>query len=634
MLLLIGDTTGRDMVSLESRKRTFSLSLTHSVMIRCLVFFSTLTTLISSQAFARELHYNVDLRDTKSHKVHVTMKPVGFTQKDATFQMPIWAPGAYSVTGYGRYVKNFEALDKIGHSLPVTQVNENRWSVPNGKSIARIEYDVLDSHNDTTSLYFAMADIDSTIFFANATCLFGYFDDDKNASATVDYEKPVGWKLVCPLYDPKLGAAPNDGETASFTAKNYDVLADAPIGAAPNLHLKTFGAGKATYDLAIISNGTFSDAKLDSLTQYLKQIVVTECDFFHDTPFERYLFLVNAPSMSRMPSMSQGALEHANSSDYLLVNLSWSQFKQNYLSIFSHEFFHLWDVKRIHSSLLGPFDYTSRVMTTSLWMAEGITEYYAHTLLVRDGIETPKQFYNQIGQWLQVLQNFDTASTAKSLEQLSIDESAFNLNDAILFYIKGPLVGLMLDLEIRNRTANKKSLDDVMLALNEDAKHGKTFKDEDLIHKVEKIAGIDLTDFYKRYIHGDDSLPIDRYLAMMGVGQSTPGTPSALGLSPDGQLLVASVNPISPLGKAGVQQNDILLAVNGTKLTIDNVDLFSKMKDSSVAKITIKRGEQTMELSIDFGEKGDPHHKKEGAMEVDLDAPPTVKAIRKGILGS
>ncbi len=601
------------------------------------LFLTVVVCLVNHNLPARELHFTVDIRDTKTHKVHVTMTATGFSQNVASYQMPIWAPGAYSVTGYGRYVKSFQAFDKFGKPLPVTPVNENRWTVANGKSVAKIEYDVLDSHTDTTSLYFAMAEMDTSIFFANATCLFGYFDDDKNASATVQYLKPSDWKLVCPLYDSKSGREerlPAGQERTSFYAKNYDVLADAPVGASPALHLKTFQVGTALYDLAVMSNGTFSDVKMDSLTYYLQRIVRTETEFFHETPFNHYLFLVNAPTMSHMSSVAQGALEHANSSDYLVMNVGWSMFRRGFLSVFSHEFFHLWNVKRIHSSLLGPFDYTSRVKTTSLWLSEGVTEYYAHTLLVRDGIQSPSEFYGQIDQWRQMFGSSESSSSAKTLEQLSIDESDFNINDAMLFYIKGPLVALMLDLEIRSRTENKRSLDDVMLALNEDAKKGKTFKDEDLIHRVEKIAGIDLTDFYNRYIHGNDSLPVDRYLALMGVSSAGPANPSALGLSPEGQLLVASVNPVSPLGKAGVHQGDLLLSVNGTKLTIDNVDLFSKLKDSTVATLTLQRDGRTMDVSVDFSEKEDTHRKKMGPMEVDLDAPPLAQAMRRGILGN
>ncbi len=530
-----------------------------------------LCALLWTSAQAHELRYSVDLGQTSLHQVHVTLTPVGFKSKQAVFQMPIWAPGAYSVTHYGRYVREFHAFDKAGTELPVKQENDDRWSIANGQKIAKIEYDVLDSHSDTTSLYFAMANMDTNLFFANATALFGYFDDDKKAPAYVRYDKPAAWKLVCALAPSKAGYVQDTNATfqnTDFYAKDYDELADAPVMAAPAdgppyMVTRSFREGSAVYDVAIASDVTFSTAKLDSLTSYLRKIVHAETDFFHDTPYDHYTFVVYSPSLRRTPTFAQGALEHMNSSDYMLSNFAWPMLKRSFISIYSHEFFHLWNVKRIHSSLLGPFDYTQRVKTTSLWLAEGVTEYYSRTLLSRYSILSPSSFYDAIGLWTATLREGADSAKRKSLEQLSIDESDFHLDEAELFYIKGPLVALMLDLEIRSRTNNKRTLDDVMFALNDEAKHGKTFKDEDLIHKVEKISGVDLTDFNNRYIHGTDTLPISRYLSMIGV-------------TPHRESEEAEVNP--PQVASG-------------------------------------------------------HAKREGPMLIDLDASPAAQAMRKGIVG-
>jgi len=499
---------------------------------RQLVLSSIFLFLLASTVAARpSIKFTVDIRNTKSHMVHVTLVPSGFKKGNASYQMPIWAPGAYSVTGYGRYIRNFKAADINGYELPVKQLDSNRWEIKSGTTVQEIDYDVLDSHKDTTSLYFAMANMDTSLFFANATCLFGYYDDNKTAPAQVEYQKPVDWKLACALPPSSKGYVQDTNATfqnTTFYAKDYDVLADAPILSAPGLVTKSFKEGPAIYDVVLASNIAFGSAKMDSLTEYLRKIVHAETDFFHETPYDHYTFEIVAPSLTHMPSMAQGALEHWNSSDYLLGNFGWSMFKGAYLPIFSHEFFHLWNVKRIHSNLLGPFDYTKRVMTTSLWMAEGITEYYAHTLLSRYGIIGPGGFFGGgVEQWRKEMEYSPEAAKTKSLEELSIDESGFDLEEALLFYSKGPLVALALDIEIRNKTSNKKSLDDVMLALNNDAKHGKTFKEDQLIHLVEKYSGVDLTDFYDHYIKGNDSLPLDKYLAMMGLQKSAEGESEA-----------------------------------------------------------------------------------------------------------
>ncbi len=196
------------------------------------VFFLSFFTTLSKAA--GKLDFTVDLRDTKSHTVHVTLTPTGFHAGKAIYQMPVWAPGAYSVTHYGKYVENFKAYNKYDHTLAVNQVNDDRWEIPSGQSVKKIEYDVLDSHLDTTSLYFAMANIDTSLFFANATALFGYYDDDKSAGAQVTYLIPDDWKLVCAL-PPPTGYSQDTNpsfKNMNYVAKNYDELADAPILAA------------------------------------------------------------------------------------------------------------------------------------------------------------------------------------------------------------------------------------------------------------------------------------------------------------------------------------------------------------------------------------------------------------------
>ncbi len=605
-------------------------------------FFIVCSCANSSYAASR-LQFTVDLRNTKSHTVHVSVTPMGFHAPVAVYQMPVWAPGAYSVSHYGKYVVNFKAYNKNADLLDVKQLNDDRWQIEQGKSVARIEYDVLDSHLDTTSLYFAMANMDTSLFFANGTALFGYFDDDKKAGADVSYMIPNDWKLVCAL--PAPGGYSQDTNSTfkntMFVAKDYDELVDAPVLAAAehkdenhldHIVTKSFLQNGIVYDIAVATDGSWSDSKMDSLTENLRQIIHAETDFFHDTPYKHYTFEIVAPTLSHLPGLGQGALEHANSSDYLLIDFGWSMFKGYFLSTFSHEFFHLWNVKRIHSNLLGPFDYTQRVMTTSLWMAEGITEYYAHTLLSRYGIISPERFFADFQQWRGGMDGSTGPAKLKSLEDLSIDESTFEMDEATQFYLRGPVVALMLDVEIRSRTNNKKSLDDVMLALNNDAKHGKTFREEDLIHKVEQYAGIDLTDFYNKYIHGNDSLPIDAYLAKMGYAHAAeaPAQQTQLAVISDTLFFFQSLDSTGPLATSGVKQGDVLLAINGTQISLSNMAMLSSMDSLNGSTMTVRREGQSLDIHIlDSRKKKDA----DAGSGIDPSATPMATAIRKGIVG-
>jgi predicted metalloprotease with PDZ domain len=585
----------------------------------------------------QRLKYVVDLTSTETHKVHVTLEPEKLVSETVTFQMPVWAPGAYSVSHYGKYVQSLAAFGKAGAILTVKQVNDDRWEIEHAKSLVRIEYDVFDSHKDSTSLYFAMANMDTSFLFANATAFFGYVNDRKDVPAIVIYQKPENWQLTTaldPASFPGIAQQVGDFHHTVFSAKNYDMLADAPVMAAPQLQTKSFREGSADYDVVVASNKPFP---MDSLSDYTQKIVRAETQFFHDTPFSHYTFIIYAPTLSKLPSFAEGALEHANSSDYLLMNLPWTAFKGFGLPILSHEFFHLWNVKRIHSSLLGPFDYTQRVKTTSLWLAEGITEYYAHTLLSRSGITSSGRFYDDVKNWVNAFSNADSSGRAQTLEQLSIAESDFSLDNAELFYIKGPLVGMMLDIDIRSRTDNKKSLDDVMLALNKDAKLGKTFKDDELIHKVEKIAGIDLSDFYKRYIAGTDSLPVDTYLAKLGLRpvskDSTAGDKMNIAYGSDGHLQIQSLPKNSPLAEAGLEAGDQIIAINGSPFTIETIDKLTDLQDASSAKIDIMREGKAMSLAVDMqAARARAHAVERHAYEVDPNATSQQNAMRKGMV--
>ena len=609
-------------------------------MNKTTAFLFVFITLSAQLTLAQELTYSVNLRSTETHKVGVEISLKKCGAQTVTYQMPIWAPGAYSVTHYGHYVGDLKAWDTKGKELKVTQVNGDRWEIANAKNIARIGYSVGDSHKDSTSLYFALAHIDTNFFFANGTCLFGYVNDKKNIHSIVNYNFPQGWKLATALDPVKSNAQERERPTftlTTFSAKDYDELADAPVMADTGWQTRTFKDGKAWYDVVVASDKAFP---VDSLENNIHKIVHAETEFFHDTPFDHYTFLINAPTESHTISDGQGALEHANSSAYLLINYPWSIFKQYGPAILSHEFFHLWNVKRIHSSLLGPFDYTKRVMTTSLWLSEGITDYYAHTILTRWNIAPYRSFELMLGELIGAVRNSKAANT-KTLEELSIAESDFDLSNALVFYSKGTLVGLMLDIEIRSRTNNKKSLDEVMLALNAEAKKGKTFKDNELIGKIEKLAGIDLQDFYKRYIAGTDTLPIDNYLKKMGVGrhvvvqsEEKANLGGSFGLSGNGELVISQITPNGELDKAGVMVNDTMKTLNGEPFSLDKAMEFAEhLKPPVTIDFDVARPAVGMKhFSITLNKpKGTTKTTKDFAPLPD--ATPLEVEIRHGIVG-
>ncbi len=590
---------------------------------------------VSGSLLAQDITYTVNLLDTKEHKVKVTLDLKKSVAEIATYQMPAWAPGAYAMTNYGRFVTDFKAYGKNGNQKRTEKVTENRWKIYGAKDLSRVEYLVGNSYKDSTSLYFALCHIDSNFFFANGTALFGYVNDKKNVASKISYMLPYQWTLHTGA-SPKEESGANDMRGIVYHYKNYDELADAPIMAGKDFQIRTFMQGGAQYDIVVASDRKMP---MDSLEESTKKIVKTQTDFFGDTPFARYVFLINAPTFLNLPSLAQGALEHSNSSAYLLVNLPWETFKTFAPHIISHEFFHAWNVKRIHSDLLGPFDYTKAVKTTSLWLSEGITDYYSYTLLARNHLIPASEFYGTIQNLIGATTSSSSVK-AQSLEELSKAESDFKIENASTFYYKGTLVGLMLDVEIRTQTNNARSLDDVMRGLYAEAKKGKHFKDKELIGKIEKIAHVDLKNFYKRYIAGTDTLPVEEYLNKMALTQNSIGSGKENNLQlaaltdPKTSKLVLYVNTIDTTSEyfsSGLRQGDILLTVNGTPLTMDNAAALGKStKNAESSTITVERDGERKEISINRVSNHESLKRNLGPLP---NATALQRAIRKAITG-
>lgn len=473
-----------------------------------LIFF-----LVALNLPAQKLHYTVDLRQSASGKALVTLDLDKMGAEVVYFQMPAWAPGAYAMTNYGRFVEDFKAIGHDGKEKPTERINENRWHIRNGKDIKTITYSVHNSYTDSTSLYFALAHFDTSLVFASATSLFGYVNDKKELPYRVTYLIPGNWQFEVALPEVPSKTIVSTGTRAiDFTAKNYDELVDAPIMAGTNFQNRSFTLGKCRFDIVLASEKPFA---MDSLALYTKKIVESQLDFFRDTPFVNYKFLINAPMFTNLPRTDQGALEHANSSAYLLVNVPWQYIRDPFCRIIAHEFFHAWNVKRIHSSKLGPFDYTKAVQTKELWMAEGVTDYYAHLLLVRYGILPFSSFKSSINSLVE--RSHQGNNSIASLEELSLLESEFDINRAMQFYIRGPLTAFALDLLIRRETNNRSSLDSVMITLNKRAKKGIHYTDEELPVLMTKLTGVPIGDFYKKYIAGTEMLSICDYLETIGM---------------------------------------------------------------------------------------------------------------------
>lgn len=523
-----------------------------------------------NSANAQRLIYRVDLSHVAEHYVDVTVQPLNMRPDTMIFQMPLWAPGVYSTVNYGRFIQNLHALDSNGHELAIDQVNPDEWRIPNQDNVAKLTYRIKDSHSDAASPEIGCARIDANGIFANTEALFGYFDNDKGIAGTIIFTMPKDWMIATTLdaaTDGSSASDPNDDARFHqnvFNFNDYETLAAAPLLVAPKFQTAVFTQNGVDYSIVAGGPGGFP---IDSFQHLASGILAAETSFFRTIPYNNYLFVVYPADGAAY------AIAHASSSVYTLPATSWAQQEPAIQHMLAATLFKTWDGERFHISELGPVDFTVPIDARSLWFSEGVSEYYAELLQVRYGLTTPAEFFNAIDQWQRASEDGNPVP----LEKLSWGMCKYNSDRCAALTARGALVALLMDIEIRAKTNGRSSLDNVLLRMNREAPSGKTYDDSLLIHTISKYSATDLMEFYKHYIAGADTLPVEAYLEKMGAGGEVPASMRTggelglnLALNAAGTAIIRATPPDSELDDANVndraavlQCGDTVCAING-----------------------------------------------------------------------
>jgi len=327
-------------------------------------------------------------------------------------------------------------------------------------------------------------------------------------------------------------------------------------------------------------------------------------------------------------------MEHANSTAIGIPS-------DEYLAgVAAHEFFHLWNVKRIRPASLEPVDYTKEQYTRALWFAEGVTSTYGAYTLVRTGIWSKERFYADLGEQISELEA-RPANRWQSAEQSSLDAwlEKYPLyngpDDSVSYYTKGQVLGDLLDILIRDRTGNEKSLDDVLRGLNTDfAKQGKTYRDSlDIRLEAEKVAGGPFEEFFRDYVAAADPLPYQQVLALAGLDlRTTEHKRAVLGFSAEresaGTVTVRTVDDGSPAAQAGLHVGDVIVGWNDADVPRSLGRWVRERQPAETVKMRIRREEKERTLEFELGEE------KELLYQVaeDVHANEKARRIREGLL--
>jgi predicted metalloprotease with PDZ domain len=572
---------------------------------------------ITAVAQSGPVSYTVTLdKNPASHFVHIALSLDAGNASSVDVAMPAWSPGAYWIHNAWRNVQEFTARDETGKALKFEKIDKQTWRIHTGGS------------RQVTAGYklYLRNDFNDELCYLRGPSVFMYVLGKRpyplSGPVKLKIEAPASWRIQTGM---DAGNEPN-----TFTADSYDTFIDASVVIGHNWQQTEFDYKGVEYYVVFIGKGNYDKEKI---TRDTKTYVSYLTDMMGGAPFNKYVFFFYA-----RPGGRSGGLEHLNSTDMSIpawtLHSSWPLYSR-FLFVGAHEFFHLWNVKRIRPDILGPFDYSREQHTRNLYVSEGMTSYWAAIGLKRSGLWSRKDYFENLATQIETLQSAPgrkiMSAELSSWDTWNVGDNA--ANNRINYYNKGELIGNLLDLEIRHRTGNQKTLLDVFLHLLEN--HGlpkpgfeevRGFRDAvELITRQAAPSNADFGDFFAKYVSGVEEIPWNRFLDHAGLSLEAKKGPPApyIGITtgtsipsggniftpdftplPQGQIAVTGIAPDSTGAEAGLDIGDILVAMDGDRIDPASFDRrLAEKKIGSTIQLTVMRRNRLITISVPVGSR-------------------------------
>ncbi len=539
------------------------------------------------------LFYQVAMSQPASHLFEITLQVNNWQSEVLDLKMPVWTPGSYLVREYARHIQDFAAEDGRGQVLASQKVSKNHWQIATGdNSKLKVSYRVY--ANDLTV---RTNHLDATHGYFNGAALFFFVPGLEQEQIQVRIVPPQkDWRVTTTL--PVVTGLNN-----TFMAKDFDTLVDTPVEVGTQ-QIYDFEVLGKPHSWAIWSQG---NVKPEQIIKDTTKIIEAEAELFGGLPYEQYLFLLH------LSGSGYGGLEHKDSCtlNYPRFGFRDREQYQRFLQLVAHEFFHLWNVKRIRPKALEKFNYEEENYTTSLWFCEGTTSYYDILIPLRAGIYKRKTYLKNLSKDINKYLN-TPGRKVQPLGESSYDawiklyrRDAYSDNNQISYYLKGQLVTLLLDLLIRAKHNNTRSLDDVMrLMWQRFGQDEIGFSETELRDTIAEVAAENLDDFFTRYIETTEELPFDEYLDPFGLYLKTVEETDVpyLGIkvqSENNKEVISFVAAQSPAAIAGIDAKDELLAIDGIRA--DATKLNERLKDyqaNDTIQVTVFHQDELKTLSV------------------------------------
>ena len=576
-------------------------------------FLLCLCAVGSSQA---AIGYEVSLEHPEQHTFHVTMTIPNVTGK-VLVQIPAWN-ALYQVRDFSVHLQQMEAFAGSERAV-VEKLDKQTWQI-SGRGTIVVRYGTYWNEPGPFG-----TQLSTEHAFINPAMILPYVPERRAEEVRLMVsDVPDGWKLASAALP--SGVQINPAARFELSAPSYDVLADEPVEVSKFEAVQIPGLHPPVY--AVVHADQWNQGQLK---EELRRICEYEVQLMDGAPYPQYLFLIH---LGRLATGPGGGMEHSDSTAISVRSES------DFPNIAAHEFFHLWNVKRIRPASLEPVDYTKEQYTRALWFAEGVTSAYGAYTMVRTHLWSTEQFDQDLSEQITELEN-RPANRWVSAEESSLDAwlEKYPLHNrpaqGVSYYTKGQILGLLLDILIRDHTNNKRSLDDLMRAMNVDfAKKGRTYRDSlDVRLTAEKVSGGSFEDFFRRYVLGAEPLPCQEILRLAGWDlRSSPYKRPTLGFDAErdatGTLVVRGIDPDSSASMAGLHVGDIVEKWNDSEPPRSLARWLYSQKPGDTLRLKVTRDQGTATLTLKLGESTQTFYR------VSDQARPSEKALRihEGIL--
>ena len=608
-------------------KRIFLTLAFASVLWSCKTA-STATN--NSKTDTNLVQVSINLNDVKEDKVLVTITAPKITTEDVTYSIPKIVPGTYSIDDYGKYIEEFKAFDSKGIALIVTKTDDNTWNIKNAKSLAKITYLVNDTFDTEKGGGFGQNDIFSPAgtnidagknFMLNMHGFTGYFQDKKDLPYRVTVTHPETLWGATSMTDLDASATSD-----VFTTPRYAELVENPIMYAKPDYT-TF-----TVDGMEILIGVYSPSgkvTAESITPEMKTMMIAQKTFLGKiNATKKYTVLLYLSSMTPTDAKGFGALEHPTATTVVLPEMMpREELVKSMKDVVSHEFFHIVTPLTIHSKEIHYFDYNSPKMSEHLWMYEGVTEYFANLFQINQGLIPEEEFYSRMAEKIENANGLNDTMpfTTMSANVLTEPYKAQYLN----VYEKGALIGMCIDIIIREKSNGERGILDLMQKLSIEYGVAKPFDDADLFAKITSFTYPEIGAFLATYVSGSTPIPYQTYLAKVGVTKSIEKVPGNVFLK--GQTPYITVNQATKeiivlpnielnvfYTNLGLKGGDIIVSINEKPYSLDTIyEMITEStnwKENDAITVKIKRDgkEQIITGTVKF-----PYEEKEGLKATD-----------------